>query len=233
MSDLTVDQVVGHRGCPDAGPDNTAPAFRAAVERGLSAVELDVHPTACGRLVVLHDDDPVRITGESRRAGELTMDELRSRPVIGAKGETLLTLDEALALLPEPMRIDIEIKADEMAAPEDLAARLESALAGRRQGIVATSDSVRILKCVRLRMPDLPRGIIYVREERRKASALARSASPELVVVDHERFAEVREELGDDVEYWAFTVNDPARARELIERGCSRVVTDDVNALLG
>lgn len=229
---ITTARIVAHRGCPDAGPENSAPAFRAAVERGLEAVELDVHPTADGDLVVLHDDTPERMTGETRRAGELTTAELKSRPVSGDSGVTLLTLAEALAILAPPMIVDIEIKADEMASPDDLAARLERDLAGRAEGIVVTCDSVRILKSVRLRLPALARGIVFTADERRKASALARSAQPALVVAHESRVVEVMADLGPDVEAWAYTVDDPGRARELLEAGVSRIVTDAAPALL-
>jgi glycerophosphoryl diester phosphodiesterase len=47
--------VIAHRGASWDEPENTLPAFRRAVEAGADYVEFDVHPTADGRLVVVHD----------------------------------------------------------------------------------------------------------------------------------------------------------------------------------
>jgi glycerophosphoryl diester phosphodiesterase len=47
--------VLGHRGAPHRAPENTIAAFRAAVDLGADGIELDVHRTADGALVVHHD----------------------------------------------------------------------------------------------------------------------------------------------------------------------------------
>jgi glycerophosphoryl diester phosphodiesterase len=48
-------QIVGHRGCRDIRPENTLAGFRHALELGADAIELDVHLTADGKIVVYHD----------------------------------------------------------------------------------------------------------------------------------------------------------------------------------
>ncbi|MFQ5690951.1 MAG: glycerophosphodiester phosphodiesterase family protein [Gemmatimonadota bacterium] len=55
-------RVIGHRGAAGVMPENTLPSFRHAVESGADAIELDLHCSRCGRLVVIHDDDVDRTT---------------------------------------------------------------------------------------------------------------------------------------------------------------------------
>jgi glycerophosphoryl diester phosphodiesterase len=50
-------KVIAHRGASNAFPENTLAAFVAARELGADAIELDVHATRDGELVVIHDYD--------------------------------------------------------------------------------------------------------------------------------------------------------------------------------
>lgn len=48
-------KVIAHRGDRENYPENTMASFRAAVEKGVDAIELDIHPSQDGKLVVHHD----------------------------------------------------------------------------------------------------------------------------------------------------------------------------------
>ncbi len=67
-----------HQGGAWEGPSSTLHAIAAALEAGATAIELDVHATADGRLVVCHDPTVDRTTNGSGRIAELTYDELRA-----------------------------------------------------------------------------------------------------------------------------------------------------------
>ena len=101
--------MIGHRGAAGCAPENTLPAVRHAVEVGADAVEIDLHATRDGRLVLLHDDTVDRTTDGAGRAEDMTLEELRrldaghaftpdrgrSFPFRGA-GVRLPTLEEAI-----------------------------------------------------------------------------------------------------------------------------------------
>lgn len=101
--------VTGHRGAGGAAPENTVPGLEHALDVGVDAVEVDLHGTEDGRLVLLHDDTVDRTTDgtgpvesmtleETRRldAGHaFTPDRGRSFPFRG-EGVTIPTLDEAM-----------------------------------------------------------------------------------------------------------------------------------------
>jgi len=71
-------RVIGHRGAAAFAPENTLPSFRHAVEVGADAVELDLHRTADGHLVVIHDDTLPRTTDGIGSVEERTLEELRT-----------------------------------------------------------------------------------------------------------------------------------------------------------
>src|ERR687898_2309819 len=66
-----------HRGDSTRVPENTLEAFRMAVEAGAGGLELDVHLTRDGHVVVIHDETVDRTTGGTGAVAEMTLDELR------------------------------------------------------------------------------------------------------------------------------------------------------------
>ena len=71
-------RVIGHRGAAAFAPENTLPSFEHAVRVGADAVELDLHRSADGRLMVIHDPDLERLTEGTGPVEERTLDELRA-----------------------------------------------------------------------------------------------------------------------------------------------------------
>jgi glycerophosphoryl diester phosphodiesterase len=71
-------RVMAHRGASGEYPENTILAFRAAVEAGAHYIELDVHCTRDGEVVVVHDDRLSRIASDNRLVREMTMAELEA-----------------------------------------------------------------------------------------------------------------------------------------------------------
>src|SRR5579864_3356404 len=90
-----------HRGASGEAPENTIAAFDLALEQGAELLELDVHRTADGHLVVQHDFSLARTAGRPGQIGECTLEELRQFDV-GAwrgaawAGQRLPTLEEVL-----------------------------------------------------------------------------------------------------------------------------------------
>src|SRR5215216_7541075 len=68
---------VAHRGASALAPENTMEAFRLAVESGAGGLELDVHLTRDGHVVVIHDPTLNRTTDGSGAVANMTLEELR------------------------------------------------------------------------------------------------------------------------------------------------------------
>jgi glycerophosphoryl diester phosphodiesterase len=126
---MSAHPVVGHRGNAAHAPENTMESFHQAVALGVDALELDVHLSADGHVVVIHDSTIDRTTDGSGRVDRLTLAELQ-RADAGARftrdrgstwphrdrGITIPTLDEVMHAFPATPLL-IEIKADAAARP--------------------------------------------------------------------------------------------------------------------
>ena len=100
-----------HRGLWDeAAPENSAEAFRFAVQAGLGA-ECDVHLSRDGVPVVHHDNNLVRMTGHDARIGELDIDEITALTLIDTK-QTVPTLSDVLKIM-DKLPLLVELKIDE------------------------------------------------------------------------------------------------------------------------
>lgn len=69
--------VIGHRGAKGIAPENSLSGFKKAVELGIDGVELDVHLTKDGKLVVIHDMDLKRLARLKIPIKQLTFEELK------------------------------------------------------------------------------------------------------------------------------------------------------------
>jgi glycerophosphoryl diester phosphodiesterase len=93
--------VISHRGEHLHHPENTMPAFRAAVEAGADFIEVDVRTTSDGRLVLQHDGTVDRCTNGHGEVSKMTFEEIRKLDA-GAKfnpefaGTQVPTFEEAL-----------------------------------------------------------------------------------------------------------------------------------------
>jgi glycerophosphoryl diester phosphodiesterase len=108
--------IVAHRGGAGLAPENTLAAFHKALELQADAVELDVHMSKDGALVVMHDPDLVRTTGQVGEIRAFTLAELH--PLNAAANyegtavaaQRIPTLQEVLALVKGRAAVQIEIK---------------------------------------------------------------------------------------------------------------------------
>lgn len=90
-------------------PENSLAAFRAAVEKGYG-IELDVHRTKDGALIVHHDDSLQRLTGTDIRIAQSTLEEIRACRL--PNGEAVPTFDEVLEAVAGRMPLIIEVKVE-------------------------------------------------------------------------------------------------------------------------
>jgi glycerophosphoryl diester phosphodiesterase len=96
-------------------PENTFASFERAIELGVDAIELDVHLTADGEVVVIHDHELFRTTDGDGIVGERTLAELKALDAGRGFGEEYVgqripTLGEVLAWARGRCVIDVEIK---------------------------------------------------------------------------------------------------------------------------
>jgi glycerophosphoryl diester phosphodiesterase len=100
--------VYAHRGASGDFPENTLLAFREALQQGVDGIELDLHATADGAPVVIHDREVERTTTGMGYVDELSFAQLRT--LDAGNGERVPTFGEVLELVGDSVHLDLEIK---------------------------------------------------------------------------------------------------------------------------
>ncbi|MFF5253311.1 glycerophosphodiester phosphodiesterase [Streptomyces leeuwenhoekii] len=117
---------IGHRGVMGVEPENTLRSFVAAEQAGLDVVELDLHLSKDGALVVMHDADVDRTTDGTGPIAGKTLAELRA--LDAGHGERVPVFEEVLEAVSVPLQAEIK----DVAAARTLAeVMLRRDLAGR------------------------------------------------------------------------------------------------------
>jgi glycerophosphoryl diester phosphodiesterase len=107
--------VIGHRGFSAAAPENTQASFKKAMEVGADMIELDVHLSKDGQVVVIHDDTLNRTTNGKGKVAHYTLRELKQLDAgswFGSQfsGEKIPMLSEVLELVRGRTLLNIELK---------------------------------------------------------------------------------------------------------------------------
>lgn len=229
--------MIAHRGASAELPENTLAAFRRALEVGVDGIELDVHTTADGVPVVFHDATLRRLTGRPGRVSRKTFAELCLLRVAGTD-ERIPTLREVLALVRSRGRgrvvVQIELKRGVAVAPVVTAVRAARAT---KSVILASFELPLVAEAARL-APRIPRMVIS--EGRGSPVTLGRQLAAVGAIGLSVNHAAVRDRaLVDAIRgpvragscrrftLWTWTVNNPARMRELAKLGVDAILTDD------
>ncbi|MFC8359449.1 glycerophosphodiester phosphodiesterase [Streptomyces griseorubiginosus] len=119
---------IGHRGVMGTEPENTLRSFVAAQQAGLDVIELDLHLSKDGALVVMHDTHVDRTTDGTGPIAEKTLTELRA--LDAGRGEQVPVFEEVLDTVRSPLQAEIKDIAAARALAEvmlrrDLVSRVE------------------------------------------------------------------------------------------------------------
>lgn len=101
-------KVTGHRGAAALEPENTIRSVRKALDLGVDQVEIDVHLTRDGKLIVMHDERVDRTTNGRGYVRDLTLEEIRK--LDAGKGERVPTLQEVIDVVRGRAILQIELK---------------------------------------------------------------------------------------------------------------------------
>lgn len=220
---------MAHRGGAGDWPENTMPAFEAAVRLGYRYVETDVHVTADGVLLAFHDERLDRVTDQRGLIRELTYAQVKRARVAGR--EPIPRLTDILCTWPD-LRVNIDPKHD--TAVEPLAAVLASTKALDRVCVGSFSDK----RLARLRQrfgPRLctslgPKGVARLRAAsfgapsgRFDANCVQVPLGGRVRLVD-DRFVQTAHGRGLAVHVW--TIDDPEQMHALLDLGVDGIMTD-------
>jgi glycerophosphoryl diester phosphodiesterase len=211
--------VLAHRGANRLAAENTVPAMRRALELGADGVELDVHRTADGQLVVRHDaESPAGVLGA------LTLAEIRSAlPEVPTLAEVLDVCRGGL--------VNVEVKDPDPRAVDLLAGILDAR--GKVDDVLVSSFQLPTVDRVRAVAPGVPTGFLTFGIDPLEALATAEAHGHDAVHPDVwslggpllTAVTERARQRGLRVNVW--TVNDPDELRRLETAGVDAVITDD------
>lgn len=233
--------VVAHRGYPTVAPENTLPAFAAALRAGATVVEFDVRCTRDGVPVVIHDRTVNRTTDGSGRVWDLTADQIAGLDAgswfgPGFTGLRVPTLAETLDLLaPSTADLLVEIKPP---ATLDEVKSVVAALAERDllERAVLQSFDADVVRKVRDVAPDVRRGLLLFRfdaetvELSRELGVTYCNPSVDDVLHGPETMAAL---AAAGVAVMPWTPNDMTQWRPLVDAGVAGLITDLVGELTG
>lgn len=225
--------VIAHRGAAGEAPENTLAAFRLGLEQGCSAIELDIHLSKDGELVVIHDATLNRTTDRKGSVNELTYAEISGADAgrwfhEKYEGERVPLLDEVFDLTPPEVMINVEIK-------NSYGRKIEPALAqlmkkkNRLQNVVVSSFDHKSLLYLKLLEPETKIGLLYDINAARHATLAAGLGAP--VYSLHPNFKrigkeDVRDAVAQGLQVYPYTINDEKQMAEAIDYGVSGIITD-------
>jgi len=105
---------IGHRGAKGHEVENTLLGFQKAINLHVDCIELDVHLSADGEIIVIHDETLDRTTNGKGAVNQYTIPELKRLKI--NKQQTIPTLTEVFDLIDKKCEVNIELKSFESAA---------------------------------------------------------------------------------------------------------------------
>ena len=159
--------VIGHRGAAGYAPENTMVSFERGIALRADVIELDIHPTSDGQLVVIHDPTLERTTNGHGLVAAHTLAQLKQLDAgswfhPSFKDERIPTLDEVLRWANGRTKVVIEIKQGPIFYPqieEMLIAALDQ-VQMRSEVLVISFDHFSVRKVKQL-APDIATGVLY------------------------------------------------------------------------
>ena len=214
--------IIGHRGSPREAPENTIASFERALAHGVDGIELDVHATADG-VVVVHHDAVMAPAGSALHAGR-AIASLTWRELAAGRGDDMSPaprLSDVLALIGDRSMAYVEIKG----------AGIESAVVecieGARTECAVHAFDHRSVARVRTLAADLRVGILLEARLVDPLSALRDAGATDFwqqwTRIDEDLVAAVHGAGGRVI---AWTVNDGGAAAELVRIGVDGICTD-------
>jgi len=234
--------IIAHRGASYNAPENTLAAVKLAWQMDADGIEIDVHLTRDGQMVVFHDDNTRRFGGSRKPISQCDYSELLKLDVgrfMGDQfaGERIPLLAEVINTVPENKLLVIEIKSGpETVLPlqsiiheSKINLKQIEFISFRRDTIIETKKAFPECKAMRLYeifqipltkiiYPSLNRMIDAVKEDKLDGMDIS------LVPAINQSF--IKKILDNCLYLYFWTINDLDQARFLIEAGVDAIATD-------
>jgi glycerophosphoryl diester phosphodiesterase len=220
-------RVIAHRGASAYRPENTAAAYELAIEQAADMIEVDLHRTRDGAVVVAHDAELERIGGRGE-IGDATLAEVRA--LDAGAGQRVPTLDELLDGFGSRIALNLELKQGSRGAYAGLPAIAAAGVRARglEQRTLYSSFYDPVLHDLRRVDPEARIALLISRRApqgwvERARSLRAEAVNPELPLVDRDF---VERAHGERLAVYVFTVDPLEEMQRLLALGVDGLFTN-------
>jgi len=197
-------RVCAHRGLSARLPENTLPAFKAAVDAGAQEIEFDLRPAKDGRIIVRHD------------------------PIIGRVRRDHLTFEDVLARFARRVIMNIHVKTPEPVG--DIARAIDRH--GCR-GYVYLTGNAAVMEAALALAPGIERCCLEGNKDFTIVKHAVKYGAGKVQLRAHFFTPEMIDEAhANGIRCNIFYTDDPARAREFFAMGIDTVLTNDCVKIL-
>lgn len=222
--------VVAHRGYSSKAPENTIAAFNMAIAARADYFECDVHRCKSGEIVVIHDETVDKTTNGSGKVSDFTLEQLKELSAgysqkFGNQFETerIPTLNQVLKLAKGQIKVEIEIKAQGLAAN---VVKLVKELK-MEQDVIIISFDFNEVKTAKALAPEIETmylvGAIWGEKELEKVKAIgAEYLGPYLI--PSKKKVKMAHEMG--IKVLPYTINDKKAISKALRNRVDGIATD-------
>lgn len=224
---------VAHRGASYLAPENTLASMELAWTLGADAAECDIMLTADNQVLLFHDENTKRLTGENLRVQEATWQQLKSLRIIPRESnlpeyenEPIPLLEEVLATIPDTRMLVIEIKTGPEILPHLQEVISQHWKTGTISFIAFDFETIRQAKTL---FPEIPCYFLsmYTADLNKHFDAVVEGGLDGVDlrhnIIDEKVMERCR---ASRLDVWCWTVNDPETALKMKQLGVSAVTTD-------
>lgn len=232
MTAMAQPTIIAHRGSSFTAPENTVAAAKLAWQQDADAVEVDIYLSKDNRVMVMHDGDTKRTTGQSYLMAQTDSEVLRTldagswKDALHYKGEKIPFLEEMIATVPKGKKMVIEIKCGQEVFPA--LKKVVQKSGKKKQLIFIAFNWETIVKAKEL----FPKNACYwlsssPTEVQAKMGEVIKSGIDGINLsskIVNEQTVKQAKELGYEV--WSWTIDDPQEAKRLVDLGVKAITTN-------
>ncbi len=222
---------IGHRGANGYEPENTLVSFQKALDMQVDGIELDVHLSIDGNLIVMHDDTIDRTTNGKGFVNQLTLKELKSFKINYTI--EIPTLEEVFDLVDKKCLINIELKNHETA--EKVVQLIEKYIEEKNwkyADFIVSSFDWNAIQQIRFLNDKIPIGVL-TEDDLDLAFSYAKflkaeAINPDFHLLTAEKVAEFHKK---GIKVFPWTVNNPEDIQKMKAMKVDGIITDFIDRI--